>query len=67
MSGYVQIEQKITRVELIDHTEKGVGREFVRYYDRPVDIKQSIQDEGRTLKIFISELEPMESQKTEED
>lgn len=67
MSGYVQIEQKITRVEIIDHTEKGVGREFVRYYDRPVDIKQSIQDEGRTLKIFISELEPMESQKTEED
>lgn len=50
----------ITRVELIDHTEKGAGREFVRYYDRPVSVETDIQDEGRTVKIFISKLEPVE-------
>lgn len=53
-------QQAVTRVELIDHTEKGQGREFVRYYDRPVDIQTDIQDEGRTVKIFVSEPEQVE-------
>ena len=58
--------QNITRVEVIDHTAKGQGREFVRYYDRPVDIQSSVQDEGRTLKIFVSELEPVEQDSKED-
>lgn len=45
----------ITRVELIDHTEKGEGREFVRYYDKPVSFALSLQDEQRTLKIFVKD------------
>jgi len=49
---------KITRVEVIDHTDKGEGREFVRYYDGPVEVNLSLQDDDRTLKIFISNKEP---------
>ena len=56
----------LTRIELIDHTVKGSGREFVRYYDRPVNIQTDIQDDGRTLKIFVSD-KPVELPKTEED
>ena len=41
-------ENKITRVEVI--TEK--GREFVKWDCKP---KLEIQDEGKTLKIFIKE------------
>ena len=37
----------ITRIEFIDFEN---GREFVRYTERPVTF--SVQDEGRTLKIF---------------
>lgn len=60
-------QNKITRVELIDHTAKGEGREFVRYYDRPVDIQTSVQDQGRTLKIFVSELQSVEQEQSQED
>lgn len=60
-------QNKITRVELIDHTEKGGGREFVRYYDRPVNIQTDTQDAGRTLKIFVSEAEPVEQRQNEEN
>jgi len=40
-------ETKITRVEVI--TEK--GREFIKLYCK--EVKTEVQDEGRTLKIFI--------------
>lgn len=62
-----QEKDAVTRVELIDHTEKGQGREFVRYYDRPVVIQTDIQDEGRTVKIFVSELQPVEQRQDEEN
>ena len=45
----------ITRVELIDHTTKGQGREFVRYYDNPISFALVLQDNNRTLKIFIKD------------
>ncbi len=46
------------RVEVIDHTknvEKGGGRAYVKWEDK-LDVKLDIQDEGRTLKIFINKL-----------
>ena len=48
-------EERFTRIEVIDHTKKGNGRDFVRYYDSEVAITASDQDEGRTLKIFIED------------
>lgn len=40
--------EKVDRIEVIDSK----GRAFTRY--RVSDVKMDIQDEGRTLKIFIS-------------
>ena len=44
-------ESIITRVEVIDH-QGGQGRVFVKHNCQEVEL--SIQDEGRTLKVFIS-------------
>lgn len=38
---------KISRFEVIDET----GRAYVRY---DIDVKVDLQDDGRTLKIFIN-------------
>lgn len=44
--------ETFTRFELIDHTgAEPRGRVFVRYAD--LVIEQAIQDDGRTLKIFL--------------
>ncbi len=51
--------EKITRLEVIDHTktfEEGGGRILVEYLKENQRIELSEQDEGRTLKIFIKEL-----------
>lgn len=46
-------EQKgVTRFEVIDHTKTGEGRLLVR---RGVTVSLSFQDDGRTLKIFLTE------------
>lgn len=45
----------ITRVEVIDHSHKGEGRDFVRYYDKPIMFELDLQDDDRTLKIFIKD------------
>lgn len=42
---------KLTRVEVIDHSSTGHGRAWSKYDARDVAI--SIQDDGRTLKVFI--------------
>lgn len=39
---------KVTRFEVIDET----GRAYIRY---SVDVKVSLQDDGRTLKVFVQE------------
>lgn len=47
---------KVTRVEVIDHTkdfEEGGGRAYVNWKDTN-KVELSFQDEGRTLKVFIS-------------
>jgi hypothetical protein len=46
-------ENKITRVEVIDHsdTKYPVGRVYVKMHCKNVETQ--LQDDGRTLKIFI--------------
>jgi len=46
---------KIDRFEVIDKT----GRAYVKgsIYGTPVKVKLSLQDDGRTLKVFVEELE----------
>lgn len=42
----------VTRFEVIDHTFKNKGRVLVEY---DVRVEISIQDEGRTMKVFLTE------------
>jgi hypothetical protein len=42
---------KVTRFEVIDHSENGVGRAYTKYNVKSLEL--SYQDDGRTLKIFI--------------
>lgn len=47
---------KINRVEIIDHTkpvEEGGGRVYSKI-DPKLKVSVSVQDDGRTLKIFLS-------------
>lgn len=47
---------KVTRVEVIDHTksyEQGGGRAY-SFWQEGVEVAVDLQDEGRTLKVFIS-------------
>jgi hypothetical protein len=42
---------KVTRVEVITHNE---GRSYVHWDDTNTKVELSFQDDGRTLKVFIS-------------
>ena len=54
---------KVSRFELIDHTKDGGGRVFVKYKNN-MKILTSVQDEDRTLKVFIDETkEPIPTSK----
>jgi len=51
----------ITRFEVINHTETGdmwlkdgTGRAFVKYLEPDEQITYQVQDDGRTLKMFIA-------------
>lgn len=44
--------KRVTRLEVIDDT----GRAYVKYLDKDEGIKYSLQDEDRTLKVFIDKL-----------
>ena len=44
---------KVTRIEVIDHqSEPVIGRAYTKYNCEKVELQ--LQDDGRTLKIFIS-------------
>lgn len=49
------MSNKINRLEVIDHTStaKTFGRAFVKWDDRNFLVTLSLQDDGRTLKIFL--------------
>lgn len=59
MTKQKQIEEittKVTRFEVIDHTrslEDGGGRVFVKREEN-MTVELSLQDDGRTLKVFLS-------------
>lgn len=42
---------KVNRFEVIDK----VGRAYVKYCDRPLNIETSLQDDDRTLKVFLDD------------
>ena len=44
--------KEVTRFEVIDHSSKKRGRDVVEY---GVKVEASVQDEGRTLKIFLTD------------
>ena len=47
----------INRLEIIDHTStnKGDGRAFVKQDKQAFDMALRFQDDGRTLKIFLTD------------
>ena len=54
---FKDIGDKVTRVEIIEHfrtkgTDRPDGRTYV-HWDENTKIELSLQDEGRTLKVFI--------------
>lgn len=55
------IEFEVTRFELIDHTKSVPerGRIFSKYADafNKLSITLYLQDDGRTLKVFLKDLE----------
>jgi hypothetical protein len=50
----IKKEDSVTRFEVIDHRRHGsnVGRVFVSY---DVSVKLVYQDDGKTLKVFVSD------------
>jgi hypothetical protein len=48
----VREHKGVTRFEVIDHTKTGEGRILVR---RGITVSLSFQDDGRTLKVFLTD------------
>jgi hypothetical protein len=46
------VTKQITRFEVIDHTKKKRGRIVVEYN---VNVELSLQDENKTLKVFLTD------------
>jgi len=46
------VDNERTRFVLVDHTKGGEGRIFDK---RNISVKIDLQDEGRTLKVFLSD------------
>lgn len=53
------ITKKVTRFEVIDHTSKKQGRIVVEYQ---VNVELSLQDDNRTLKVFLTNRETKDGQ-----
>lgn len=45
--------EKITRLEIIDHSQYNKASRELIFSDRSKQVESSIQDDGRTLKLFI--------------
>lgn len=56
----------VNRIEVIDHTRTGEGRALVKWENFKFDVEFDIQDDGKTIKIFLSEKqgEPKSDQTT---
>lgn len=49
----LQAARMVNRFEVIDHTESGTGRQFVKWLSYDFKVEFSLQDDGRTLKVFL--------------
>jgi len=47
------LTNKVTRLEVINHQDEPIGRVYSKHNCK--NVETSLQDEGRTLKIFINE------------
>lgn len=48
---------KVNRFELIDHTDSGSGREFVKWLENNFEVRTELQDDGRTMKVFLRDID----------
>ncbi len=55
---------KVTRFEVINHTSTGAGRDYIRY---GVAVRLDLQDDGRTLKVFLTDSEIATSGEVQEE
>ena len=46
----------VNRVEVIDLTEGGEGRSFVKWEDHDFEVNFDLQDNACTLKIFVTDI-----------
>lgn len=54
----VEAEYIVNRLEIIDHTPDGNGRDYTKWDKHDFEVAFSQQDDGKTLKIF---LQPMQT------
>ena len=45
-----------TRLEIIDHTETGTGRDYTKWVSKPFSVTLEAQDDGRTLKVVLEDI-----------
>lgn len=50
-----EIEFSVNRFEVIDHTSEGDGRSYVKWVDDDFDVTLDLQDNARTLKVFLKQ------------
>mgnify|MGYP001607881109 CR=1 FL=1 len=48
------MNNKPNRVEVIDHSKYGTGRDYVRW-EEDIEAEVEYQDEGKTIKVFIKD------------
>lgn len=49
---------QLNRLEVIDHTPSGTGRDYIKWVEEDFYVQYQIQDEGRTIKIFLNPVAP---------
>jgi hypothetical protein len=45
---------RVNRLEIIDWT--GQGKRYIKWVDKPFKVSYDLQDDGRTLKLFLEEI-----------
>jgi hypothetical protein len=51
--GHLDIPVTITRLEVVDWTPTGAGRDYMKWVKEPFRVEAELQDNNRTLKIFL--------------
>lgn len=53
----------VNRFEVINHMSDGSGRQVTVWHGEPFKVEPSLQDDGRTLKIFLTDIEQLTKSK----